>query len=551
MSLKSYFILCAGIVFSMISWNVVAQSANAADGKTTVNKYNNWYNLDPKINKIQGISTDAAYEKLLKGKALKSVIVAVIDGGVDINHEDLQGKIWVNQGEIPGNGIDDDHNGYIDDVNGWNFIGGKDGKNVKEETTEITRLYVKFIEKFDGVKKTSLSGNDLTEYLYLEKAKDKYLEKANKSKRDLADISSFSNAFWYSDSTVRSILNKSDYTYADIKSINPGNDKRLTSIRDFLAEIYKKGFDRDQFKKYTDYLYTKTNYHYNTDFNPRPIVGDNPEIWNDIPYGNNDVIGSSPEHGTFVAGIIAANRHNDTGIKGIADSVKIMVIRAIPDGDERDKDVANAIIYAVKNGAQIINLSFGKDFSPQKNFVDNALKYAASKDVLIIHAAGNDSENTDTLERFPNNNDKEGNKIMANWMNIGASFQKKNKSLPGDFSNYGKKTVEFFAPGVSIYSTQPGNKYGVMDGTSFSSPMTAGAAALLKSVYPSLTAAQLKEILMNSTVKYPRLKVYQPNQSSKKKEKVRFGKLSITGGVLNVYNALELAGKYNTMQISN
>lgn len=548
MSLKSYFILCAGLVFSMISWNVVAQSANAADGKTTVNKYNNWYNLDPKINKIQGISTDAAYEKLLKGKALKSVIVAVIDGGVDINHEDLQGKIWVNQGEIPGNGIDDDHNGYIDDVNGWNFIGGKDGKNVKEETTEITRLYVKFIEKFDGVKKSSLSGNDLTEYLYLEKAKDKYLEKANKSKRDLADISSFSNAFWYSDSTVRSILNKSDYTYADIKSINPGSDKRLTSIRDFLADIYKKGFDRDQFKKYTDYLYTKTNYHYNTDFNPRPIVGDNPEIWNDIPYGNNDVIGSSPEHGTFVAGIIAANRHNDTGIKGIADSVKIMVIRAIPDGDERDKDVANAIIYAVKNGAQIINLSFGKDFSPQKNFVDNALKYAASKDVLIIHAAGNDSENTDTLERFPNNNDKEGNKIMANWMNIGASFQKKNKSLPGDFSNYGKKTVEFFAPGVSIYSTQPGNKYGVMDGTSFSSPMTAGAAALLKSVYPSLTAAQLKEILMNSTVKYPRLKVYQPNQSSKKKEKVRFGKLSITGGVLNVYNALELAGKYNTMQ---
>lgn len=548
MSLKSYFILCAGLVFSMISWNVVAQSANAADGKTTVNKYNNWYNLDPKINKIQGISTDAAYEKLLKGKAFKSVVVAVIDGGVDINHEDLQGKIWVNQGEIPGNGIDDDHNGYIDDVNGWNFIGGKDGKNVKEETTEITRLYVKFIEKFDGVKKSSLSGNDLTEYLYLEKAKDKYLEKANKSKRDLADISSFSNAFWYSDSTVRSILNKSDYTYADIKSINPGSDKRLTSIRDFLADIYKKGFDRDQFKKYTDYLYTKTNYHYNTDFNPRPIVGDNPEIWNDIPYGNNDVIGSSPEHGTFVAGIIAANRHNDTGIKGIADSVKIMVIRAIPDGDERDKDVANAIIYAVKNGAQIINLSFGKDFSPQKNFVDNALKYAASKDVLIIHAAGNDSENTDTLERFPNNNDKEGNKIMANWMNIGASFQKKNKSLPGDFSNYGKKTVEFFAPGVSIYSTQPGNKYGVMDGTSFSSPMTAGAAALLKSVYPSLTAAQLKEILMNSTVKYPRLKVYQPNQSSKKKEKVRFGKLSITGGVLNVYNALELAGKYNTMQ---
>ena len=241
---------------------------------------------------------------------------------------------------------------------------------MKEETAEVTRLYVKFIEKFDGVKKSSLTGNELTEYLYLEKAKDKYLEKANKSKRDLADISSFSNAFWFSDSIVRNIVNKEDYTLDDIKSINTGNDKRLISIKEFLSEVYKKnGFDRNQFKKYIEYLSTNTNYHYNTDFNPRNIVGDNPEVWNDLSYGNNDVIGNSPEHGTFVSGIIAANRHNNLGINGIADSVKIMVVRAIPDGDERDKDVANAIIYAVNNGAQILNLSFGKDFSPQKNFV--------------------------------------------------------------------------------------------------------------------------------------------------------------------------------------
>ena len=549
MNFKYNLVLGSGILLTMISMNIGAQTAIAADAKTTINKYDNWHNLDSKVNKIQGISTDEAYEKLLTGKTMKKVIVAVIDGGVDINHEDLKGKIWVNEGEISGNEIDDDHNGYIDDVNGWNFIGGKDGKNIKEETAEITRLYLKFIEKFDGVKESSLSGADLAEYLYLKKAKEKYLEKANKSKRDFADISAFSNAFWFSDSIVISIFNKTDYTLADIKSINPGDDKRLIYVKDFLSEIYKKGFDRNQFKKYTDYINIKATYHYNPDFNPRTIVGDNPEIWDGKPYGNNDVIGSSPDHGTFVAGIIAANRHNDLGIKGIADSVKIMVIRTIPDGDERDKDVANAIIYAVKNGAQIINLSFGKDFSPQKNFVDDALKLAASKDVLIIHAAGNDSENTDSLERFPNNNDQAGNKIMENWINIGASFQKKNKTLPGDFSNYGKKTVEFFAPGVSIYSTQPGNKYGVMDGTSFSAPMTAGAAALIKSTYPSLSASQIKEILLNSTVKYPRLKVYQPNQTSKKKEKVRFGTLSITGGVLNVYNALELAGKYNTTQI--
>ena len=548
MNFRTYFLFGAGILLGIFSMNIRAQSITNTEGKTTANKFENWHNLDAKINKIQGISTDEAYEKLLKGKTLKSVIVAVIDGGVDINHEDLKGKIWVNRGEIPGNGIDDDHNGFVDDMNGWNFIGGKDGKNVKEETSEVTRLYVKFIEKFDGVNKSSLTGKELDEYLYLEKAKNKYLEKANKSKREMADISSFSNAFWFSDSIVRSIVNKEVYTLEDIKSINPGNDKRLTSIKEFLTEIYKKKFDKEQFKKYIEYLSSTNNYHYNTDFNPRSIVGDNPEVWNDVTYGNNDVIGSSPEHGTFVSGIIAANRHNDLGIKGIADSVKIMVVRAIPDGDERDKDVANAIIYAVNNGAQILNLSFGKDFSPQKNFVDDALRYAASKDVLIIHAAGNDSENTDTLERYPNNFGIDGQKIMENWMNIGASFQKKNKTLTGDFSNYGNKTVDLFAPGVSIYSSQPGNKYGVMDGTSFSAPMTSGAAALLKSVYPSLHASQIKEILMKSTHKYPRLKVNMPNQASKKKEKVRFGKLSVTGGVLNVYEALLLAEKYSSVK---
>ncbi len=544
MSSTNNFKLLAGIILSVFSININAQSKNNANEKNTTNKYYNWHNLDAKTNHIQGISTDIAYEKLLKDKPMKRVVVAVIDGGVDINHEDLAGKIWVNEGEIPKNGLDDDNNGFIDDINGWNFIGGKDGTNIKLETAEITRLYVKFIEKFDGIKKASLSGKKLAEYQYLEKAKIKYLEKANKTKNDYDDISGFASIFKEADSTIISILNKPDYTLNDIKSINPGIDKRLSSIKDLLYGIYKRGYNRNQFNSYYEYLDKKTNYQYNTDFNPRTIVGDNPELWNDIPYGNNDVIGNTPEHGTFVAGIIAANRHNDIGMKGIADSVKIMVIRTVPDGDERDKDVANAIIYAVNNGAQILNLSFGKDFSPQKNFVDNALKYAASKDVLIIHAAGNDSENNDTVERFPNNYDSTGNTIMRNWMNIGASYKKKNKTLTASFSNYGKKTVEFFAPGENIYSTQPANKYSVMDGTSFSAPMTAGAAALIKSVYPLLTASQIKEILINSAVKYPRLKVYLPSQHEKKRKKVRFGDLSVTGGLLNVYKALEMTEKY-------
>jgi subtilisin family serine protease len=536
--------LYISIALNITTLNIFGQELKITGDSIPNKKFYNWHNLDPKKNKIQGISTDRAYDELLKGKPMTRVIVAVIDGGVDIHHADLQGKIWVNKYEIPGNGIDDDHNGYIDDVYGWNFIGGADGRNIEQETAEVTRLYNKYKEKFKGADTTALSGTDLAEYMQYEKVKNKYFEKFNKAQMDYAALQYFTTAYRFSDSLVCQVLHKTEYTLKDIRGINSEGNEKLTAVKKFLKKLLKKGFDGREYLKYKDDLSTRINYHYNTEFNPRSIVGDNPEVWNDSIYGNNDVAGNDPEHGTSVAGVIAADRHNNLGIKGIADSVKIMVIRAIPDGDERDKDVANAIIYAVNNGAQILNLSFGKDFSPQKKFVDKALKLARSKGVLIVHASGNDAENIDTVKFYPNNYDTTGIKIMDNWIEVGASSQKLNKELPANFSNYGKKNIDLFAPGVNICSTAPGNKYDVNDGTSLAAPMVAGAAALLKSVYPSLTSSKIKEILLKSALKYPELQVYLPDKESKNKVEVSFGLLSSTGGVLNIYAALQMAEQY-------
>jgi subtilisin family serine protease len=510
------------------------------------NKFHNWHNLDIKKNKTVGISTDRAYKELLKSKKATTVIVAVIDGGVDINHEDLKDKIWTNTKEIPGNGIDDDHNGYIDDIHGWNFIGGSDGQNINKENTELTRIYRLYSKKYEGKDSLTLTDAEKTEFKEYKTIKSDFLKKYNEAKEDYNNFLPFKLAYHYADSIMQAYFGKKDYTVKELKKFKPGNDENLINCKDMLIRSSKKGFSRSELEEYAQYLDSKYLYQFNTTFNPRGIVGDDPSVMSAVPYGNNDVIGPDAEHGTFVSGIIAADRNNNLGLKGIADSVKIMVIRAVPDGDEYDKDVANAIIYAVNNGAKIINCSFGKSYSPQKHFVDEALKLAAEKDVLIVHAAGNDAENNDSITHYPDNYYANGAVIDENWITVGATSQKANSDLVASFSNYGEKTVDLFAPGYRIYSSLPNNKYGILDGTSFSAPMVAGAAALLKSYYPWLTAKQLKDILCQSGVKYPDLQVYPPSELGLKTNgsRIKFSNLSQTGSILNVYNAIEITEKY-------
>ncbi len=533
----------------LIAWGgsvntTFGQNNSTAKDKKTITQQN-WHHLDPKKNKYVGISTDKAYSELLKDKKMTRVVVAVLDGGVDINQEDLKGRIWINPKEIAGNGIDDDNNGFIDDVNGWNFIGNANGANLNQTTLEVTRLYKELSEKYKQVNPIALKGEELAEYHNYLKIKAEFTTKYEKAKKTYDGFKNFAANYLFCDSILSSVLKKKDYTIEDVQALKAEGNDQMNQIKKYMIEVLKKGMNRGEFGEYKEYFETQIKYKYNVDFNPRAeIMGDNLEVF-DKSYGNNNVIGPDPEHGTFVSGVIAAVRNNSTGMNGLADSVKIMVVRVVPDGDEYDKDVANAIIYAANNGADIINCSFGKAYSPQKQFVDEALRYAESKGVLIVHAAGNDSEDNDSIVHYPANIDPLGNTLINNYLTIGASSSKADKTLAATFSNYGDKSVDLFAPGHRIYSTKPFNKYGTMDGTSFSAPMVAGAAALVKSAYPSLTASQLKEILMKSVVRYPKLKVLKPTkEDGKKPEKIKFSELSSTAGVLNVYEALKLAEKY-------
>ncbi len=513
--------------------------SKAADDSTK-QAPNDWYHLDFKQDAITGVSVDKAYEELLKNKKSTPIIVAIIDSGVDIDHEDLKDKIWTNPKEIAGNGVDDDKNGYVDDIHGWNFIGGADGKMVDKDNAELTREYAKYKKLYDGKSATKLKGKKLKAFKYYEKLKKAYEKELADAKQMNQMLASLMKGYNKADSIIKVALGKEDYTMDDVKNLKD-DDENVKSAKATFMLLSMMGIEEDDLKEGYKHYKNKVEYGLNPDFNSRKIVGDNYANKKERKYGNNKVKGVGAVHGTHVAGIVGANRNNDIGMKGIADNVKLMVIRTVPDGDERDKDVANSIYYAVNNGAKVVNMSFGKSYSPYKKYVDKAVKYAEKKGVLLVHAAGNEGKNVDKADNFPSAQYSKNGKWAKNWIEVGASSWKKNKDLAADFSNYGSKTVSLFAPGVQIYSTVPDNKYKKLQGTSMASPVVAGVAALVWSYYPYLKAEDIKKILIDSSVKYKNEQVTIPGTKEKTE---RFGKLSQSGGIVNAYNALKMAENY-------
>ncbi|WP_316849161.1 S8 family peptidase [Pedobacter agri] len=502
----------------------------------------NWQNLDLKTDSTFGISTEKAYKELLKGKKSTKVIVAVNDGGVEATHEDLKKIMWVNAKEIAGNGKDDDKNGYADDIHGWNFIGGSKG-SVNFETLELTRLVRRDQTRFANTTDANVAEKDKKDWEAF-KARRADLEKQlAEAKQGLANISGFKNAL---DAVVKKI-GKENPTLEDFKNFKPSSDIE-GRIQGILVQQLEKGsfadFYEDQIKEGYDYYTRQAEYNLNVDYDPRAIVGDNPNDPKEKFYGNNDVAGPDAMHGSHVAGIIAADRTNKLGIMGVADNIAIMGVRCTPNGDERDKDVANGIRYAVDNGAKVINMSFGKAYSWDKAVVNEAMKYAASKDVLIVQAAGNENKDIDKENNFPNHKDLDA-KTIASWITVGASGPKDDETLKASFSNFGKTQVDVFAPGVQIYSTVPGSKYKNLNGTSMASPVVAGLAGLIRSYYPKLSAAQVKEIIVKSVTKVNHNVSYKKgDEEDAESVSVPFSDLCISGGIVNAYEALKLAATY-------
>ena len=476
--------------------------------------FENWMHKGPKGESPNGVRTAEWYTTGKTGKS-KTIVVAVIDSGVDIDHPDLDDHIWVNQDEIPGNRIDDDKNGYVDDIHGWNFIGGPDGRSVVKETYEVTRVYAREKAKYEKIDPAKLSGKEKKAYeAYLERKElvenklqnaeeqlmqveemkstvDRVLTAAKlELKGDSLDITRLENSADEDVKLAATIIRSVEEQGAEVESI------------DWLLEQARIQFD-EQKKASEDII----QYNYNVNYNSREIVGDNYYDFNNRTYGNNIVGGPFSFHGTHVSGIIGAERDNSLGMNGIADNVAIMVIKAVPDGDERDKDVANAIRYAVDNGAQVINMSFGKGYSPEKWLVDDAMKYAAKHDVLLVHGAGNEGSDIDSEKSFPNDTYLKkglfGPKRAKNVLTVGALSPEGGESSVAEFSNYGKHEVDVFAPGVFIYSTIPDSLYDYASGTSMASPVVAGVAALIRSRFPDLSAVQVKDIIMKSTRPLP------------------------------------------------
>ncbi|UGU18276.1 S8 family peptidase [Sinomicrobium kalidii] len=498
------------------------------------NEFKTWPHADLIADTIPGMSVNRVYEELLKGRKSEKVIVGVVDSGVDIEHEDLKEVIWVNEKEIPGNGKDDDGNGYVDDVHGWNFLGDALNENLE---------YVRILKK----------GDDGSEVYKKAKAEyEKELEEAKLNKNQYEQILQMvKNA----DDLVQEELGKEDYTREELEKL-PSSDLKLLQAKSVLTNVLSidpamqtiAGVKKE-LKEGIGYFSDQLNYNLNMDFDGRRIVGDDPDDINDTDYGNNNVIGPDKEeakHGTHVSGIIAAVRNNGIGMNGVANNVKIMAVRAVPNGDEYDKDIALALRYAVDNGARIINTSFGKYYSPHPEWVRDAIKYAAEHDVLIVNAAGNESKNLDETDVYPNDAVDNGPEVSDNFLTVGALNYTYGPEMIAKFSNYGKNNVDVFAPGTKIWSAIPNNKYKFEQGTSMASPEVAGVAALIRSYYPDLTAPQVKKIIMHSGLA-SKTNVILEGDPEKKQP---FSEVSRSGRMVNAYNAIIMADKVSRKKLN-
>lgn len=487
---------------------------------------NRWSHLDIVKDTIPGMSVDRAYAELLKDKKGKKIIVGIVDSGVDIEHEDLKAVVWTNKKEVPGNGIDDDKNGYIDDIHGWNFLG-----DIVKDNLEYERIIV------------NKSLVDEATYQEAKAVNEKKIVSSTKGKARLEEMSSDASK---ADEVLTKHFGKSGYSIEEVNAIT-SQDAEISKSKMMIQRVNSFGMTVPEFKialqqELDGYNQVITGENLKTNY--RKVVGDNPEDITDTKYGDNKVMGPDPKkehilHGTHVAGIVAQVRNNSLGGDGVANNVEILTVRAVPDGDEYDKDIALGIRYAVDNGAKVINGSFGKSFSPHKQWVYDAIKYAESKDVLIVHAAGNDSKDIDVANNYPNDSDDKKTEFADNLITIGALNYEYGNKVVARFSNFGKINVDVFAPGVNIYASTPNNEYKLLQGTSMASPNVAGVAALIRSYYPKLSAKQVKHILMDSGVAITTDVIV----GGKATDIRSFTTLSKSGKIVNAYNALLMAEK--------
>ena len=556
--LPLYYFTCFVFIANIVS--CFSQENTTSSNLFTIKQdssLNNWFQKDYLQDGLPGISLDKWYKQNKRIPKTNEMIVAVIDTKIDLKHEDLENQIWINTKEIANNGIDDDGNGFIDDVNGWNFLGYSNGGYIKWGNNEFVRIIRKWAQVFKDKTAEQLSKNELNQFKEYERAQLKFGTETKFYKNWLRSLQYLIKVYPFVKDTLKHYFPKEDYTNQQLDSLyqkHKINDKSFRSRRDdndkdlgALIDYMRVSLGSNQntltdIKDQESQLNSIVNECLNLEFNERHFIND--DVF--IAKGNNEIINSIKKeytienHSTLVSGIIAAERTNDIGIKGVAPHTKIMPLVICSNVDEHDNDIAAAIRYAVNNGAKVINMSFGKEFSLYKNRVINAYKYAEKNDVLLVHAAGNNSFNVDDNPYYPSDVDYENpDEVVDNFITVGSISQKIDSSFVSVFSNYGKKNVDLFAPGDKIYTTTAGNSYAYDSGTSLAAPMVSGTAAMIWSYYPKLTAKEVKQIILESGTAYD-IEVLIPGGEGKK---AKFSELSKSGKVLNAYNAMQLAEK--------
>lgn len=531
-------LVLAAVFLAGFSFNYAQESKDSTIDPKENKDLMTWYHKDFATSKVYGVNTANAYKYLeSKGLKPKTVVVGVLDSGVQVDHPGLVKNIWSNPNEVPNNGKDDDGNGYIDDDHGWNFIGGKNG-DIGIDNMEVTRVVAKYKPVFEGDDSTKNKANQANmpeEFAMYMKSKELFTKKSVDAKQNFQQYTMINEAI----PEMLKMLGGKALTKENIANIKPTDQKQAIGLQVLNNLALSPAFSgkspaeveklmKEEIKGALDHFGPMAK-QYDLNYDPRAeIVGDNYDDYSEKSYGNNHYQGPDAEHGTHVSGIIAGLPQGKEVQYGVASKVaKIMVVRTVPNGDERDKDVANAIRYAVDNGAKVLNMSFGKPVSPGKNVVWDAFKYAEDKGVLLVKAAGNENEDVAEHLAYPTNfkNSSDAAPFVNNVLVVGASTNR-NSDLRAGFSNYNQKMVNVFAPGEEIYSTVPNNEYSYQQGTSMASPVVAGAAAVLLAYMPNLKPAQIIEALV---------------KTSNKSTENDFGSKSQAGGVIDVKKAAEYA----------
>ncbi len=546
--LLSFFFVCGcSVLQSQSSERAIISNIKQKNNRLTAKEWKNWQHKDIFIDTIAGISLDKAYDELLKNKKANTITVAVLDMRIHKNHEDIKEFIWENSNEIPNNGIDDDDNGYIDDINGWNFLGNASGQQAYRANFEYVRIIRKYQDMFGN--KKDIKPANLDEYNIYSRARKVYENELKYVKGKLMYYDSIEKDQKRLESDLSKLFPNKSLTIKELKTFEAKDSIVLKKIE--LLKKYVVNFKKNKSRRAVEQRYV--DIYLNSDYNERVIIGDDISNIHDIVYGNNiiesDTTANTHTHAIKVAGLIAANRNNNKGIKGVINNVKIMPISISPYGDEQDKDVALGIRYAVNNGAKVINISSSKEFSLNQEWVLDAMLYAKSKNVLIVTSAGNESKNLNNAFNYPNDTNKKNKEVLNNFIKVGASGYSLDESLVHYTSNYGKRDVDIFAPGRYIFTTHANNSYNFSSGTSLATPLVSGIASLIFSYYPNLTAAEVKQIIMESGISLD-IMANKPSRS-KEKELVPFSSLSKSGKIVNAYNALLMAEEVSKKKKQN